>query len=76
MSLHQLGQEDEARFELLQARNVIEDRFSYPLDHGVAQRGMWFDWVLARMLLREATGLLARAPEQTVPAVNQPSPRG
>ena len=62
MSLHQLGQEDEARFELLQARNVIEDRFSYPLDHGVAQRGMWFDWFLARMLLREATALLVAIP--------------
>jgi hypothetical protein len=66
MSLHQLGQDAEAGSELLQARNTINARFSNPLDHGSADHGMWWDWVLGRQLLREATTVLAGKPAQSV----------
>jgi tetratricopeptide (TPR) repeat protein len=69
MSLHQLGQDDEAGSELLQAQNTINARFSSPMDHGSADHGMWWDWVLGRQLLREATAVLAAAP-QTAPATH------
>jgi len=62
MSLHQLGQDDEARSELLQARNIINYRFSTPLDHGSADRGTWHEWIIARTLLGEATAALATPP--------------
>jgi eukaryotic-like serine/threonine-protein kinase len=62
MALHHLGQDDEARSELLQAQNTIKIRFSYPLDHGDADHGMWWDWVIGRRLLYEATGMLNAAP--------------
>jgi hypothetical protein len=68
MSLHQLAQDDEARSELQQARNIIEARFSSPMDHGASDRGLWFDWFCARIFLQEATGLLTAAPAQMAAA--------
>jgi eukaryotic-like serine/threonine-protein kinase len=65
MSLHQIDQDDEAGSELLQARNTINARFSYPLDHGSADHGMWWEWLFGRQLLREATTALAGKPAQT-----------
>ena len=67
MSLHKLGQDDEASSELIQARNVIEAKFSSPLDHGVADQGMWFEWVAGRILLREATACLAGTAGHAIP---------
>jgi hypothetical protein len=66
MSLHQLGQDDEAGSELLQAQNTINARFSNPLDHGSADHGMWWDWLIGRQLLREATAVVA-PPGQSTP---------
>jgi len=63
MSLHQLGESDEAASELQQARNIVDSRFATPLDHGVADRGMWYDWVIARTLLDEATVQMKTAPK-------------
>ena len=37
---------------------MIETRFQHPLDHGNAETGMWYDWVFARILLREAEALI------------------
>jgi serine/threonine protein kinase len=54
---NKLGQPDEAGSSLTQARQVIEKKFSAPLDEGNSTDGFWFDWVLARELLREADKL-------------------
>ena len=43
---------------LEQARNILESGFDDGLKHGRWDRGLWFDWVFARVLLREASELL------------------
>ena len=58
MSCQHLGQTDEARSELNQARGMIDDKFKNGLDRGTGVQGFWFDWVFARILLREATALI------------------
>jgi hypothetical protein len=63
MSLHQLGQKDLAHSELEHARDIIESRFQTELAEGSAEQGYWFDWVYARILLREATDLIGGAPK-------------
>jgi tetratricopeptide (TPR) repeat protein len=73
MACQHLGQTDEARSELAQARGMIEDKFKNGLDRGTGVQGFWFDWVFARILLREAMSLMeetppSRAPDSAVPA--------
>jgi hypothetical protein len=63
MSCQQLGQTDEARSELTQARSMIEDKFKKGLDRGTGVQGFWFDWLFARILLREATALIEGTPQ-------------
>jgi hypothetical protein len=58
MSCQHLGQTDEARSELTQARSMIEDKFKNGLDRGTGVQGFWFDWIFARILLREAMVLI------------------
>ncbi len=58
MACHQLGQSDEARSELDQARKIIENRLQGGLERGTGVQGFWFDWLFAQVLLREATGLI------------------
>jgi len=58
MSNQQLGKASEARSELRQAREIIEDKFRSSLDPGTPTQGFWFDWAFARILLREATKLV------------------
>jgi len=58
MSRQHLGQTDAARSELTQARGMIEDKFKNGLDRGTGVQGFWFDWVFARILLREAAVLI------------------
>jgi serine/threonine protein kinase len=58
MSCHQQGQTDEAGSQLAKARAVIEARFKNGLEHGNSSLGMWYDWVFARILLREAAALI------------------
>ncbi|HMP83082.1 MAG TPA: serine/threonine-protein kinase [Verrucomicrobiota bacterium] len=43
-----------ARSELKLARDLIETKFRGGLDRGTGIQGFWFDWVFARILLREA----------------------
>jgi serine/threonine protein kinase len=62
MSCHQLGQADKARSELAQGREAIEAKFKSGLDRGSGVQGFWFDWVFARILLREATSLIEGTP--------------
>jgi tetratricopeptide (TPR) repeat protein len=75
MSLHEIGQDDEARSDLQQARTTVEGEFAHPLPpHPVAEQGMWFDWIIARRLLREATAVFAAGPTQAAPTPQLPSP--
>jgi serine/threonine protein kinase len=56
MTHYQTGRADQARSELAQARQKVEDKFNkLPLEGG---EGYWFDWVFARILLREASSLI------------------
>jgi hypothetical protein len=58
MSCHRQRQADEAGSQLAKARDMIEANFKYGLEHGNTGQGMWYDWVFARILLREATALI------------------
>jgi hypothetical protein len=62
IALYRLGETDPARSELNQARQLIEAKFKSPLDLGGAAEGFWFDWVLGRILLREATAFVDKKP--------------
>ena len=63
MGLRADGQHEPALSELAQARNIIESGFSDGLKHGSADGGLWFDWVFARVLLREASELMHAKPD-------------
>ena len=54
MAYHQLGQADNARAELAQSRDLIVAKFKAGLDAGDPKQGFWFDWILSRILEREA----------------------
>ena len=58
MSFRQERGHETAISELEQARNILESGFEDGLKHGRWDRGLWFDWVFARVLLREASELL------------------
>ncbi len=62
MSCYQLGQAPEAASELAQGRESIRGKFNDGLDLGSAAHGFWFDWIFARILLREATTLVGPTP--------------
>ena len=53
MSDDRLGQTAEARTELAQAREIIENKSSSQLDRGTPMQGFWFDWMFAKILLKE-----------------------
>jgi hypothetical protein len=58
MACHQQGRADEAGSQLAKARVTIEAQFKKGLEYGDTSLGMWYDWVFARILLREATALI------------------
>jgi eukaryotic-like serine/threonine-protein kinase len=58
MACYQNGQAREAREHLAQGRALVEAKFKQGLDRGTPGIGMWYDWVFARVLLREADGLI------------------
>lgn len=62
MAFYRLGEGAVARSELAQSRNALEHKFQGPLELGNTPDGYWFDWLLARILLREATDLAGPAP--------------
>jgi len=61
MSCWQMGKKSEAEAELNQGREMIESKFKSGLDRGSGVQGFWFDWVFAKILLREARGLILSA---------------
>jgi serine/threonine protein kinase len=62
MAYSQLGQIGDARAELDQSRQGIEARLGKGLDAGSGAQGYWFDWVLGRILMREAVTVLGETP--------------
>ena len=50
MSLRRGREHEAALSELEQARKIIESGFDAGLKHGRWDRGLWFDWVFARVL--------------------------
>jgi serine/threonine protein kinase len=54
LAFFQTGKSDEALRELSQGRQAIEAKFKEDLEQGNGAQGFWFDWVFARILLREA----------------------
>jgi hypothetical protein len=58
MASYRNGQMEEARSQLAQGREVIEGKFKGGLDRGNGIQGFWYDWVFARILLREATTII------------------
>jgi serine/threonine protein kinase len=62
MAHHQAGDGKLARLELAEIRGVIENKFTTSLEMGNGTEGYWFDWLLARILLREAVGLMEASP--------------
>jgi tetratricopeptide (TPR) repeat protein len=60
MAAHRLGRVDEAHAELDTTRAAILAYFDKPFLIGNSPDGFWFDWLIARILLKEADGLIAR----------------
>jgi tetratricopeptide (TPR) repeat protein len=58
LACQQLGRTGEARSEMANGRDIIEGKFKVPIDRGTPVQGFWFDWVFARILLREAAVLV------------------
>jgi eukaryotic-like serine/threonine-protein kinase len=62
MACHQLGEMDEARSELAQGEKMIDAYFVGGLRLGNGKEGFWYDWLIARILLREANLLIGKEP--------------
>jgi hypothetical protein len=64
MSFFRLGRQEEARVELDQGRMMIENQFLNGLPHDVQDQDalFWWDWVYARILMREAATLIGESP--------------
>jgi hypothetical protein len=58
MASHQLGHHDPARKNLADARAAVDRKFAGSLIEGVGGLGFWYDWLFARVLLREATAMI------------------
>ncbi|ATC63515.1 serine/threonine protein kinase [Nibricoccus aquaticus] len=60
MARERLGQREEARGDLLTARELLENRLKSGMDRGrgTPVQGFWFDYAFARILLREAEGVV------------------
>jgi tetratricopeptide (TPR) repeat protein len=62
MACDQLGEVETARLELVQGRDLTTAQFAKGLGAGTGTDGYWFDWLFARILLREAEALIETAP--------------
>jgi serine/threonine protein kinase len=63
MSCQRLGKTGEARTQLEEARQIVDNKLKNQLDQGNPVQGFWFDWVFARILLNEATALIDGSPK-------------
>jgi serine/threonine protein kinase len=62
MTDERMGRDGDARSELVRATDLIENKFKNGLDLGNGSQGFWFDWILARILAREAAPLILGTP--------------
>jgi eukaryotic-like serine/threonine-protein kinase len=58
MALWNQGDADGARKLLAQARDPVARHFAVPMVVGESNRGLWYDWLFARIMMREATMLI------------------
>jgi tetratricopeptide (TPR) repeat protein len=68
MSYFQLGQTEEAHSELTQSRDLIGKKTKDGFDPGNGTEGYWYDWLLGRILLREAEALIEGSPQPALPS--------
>jgi serine/threonine protein kinase len=73
-----LGNTAQAQSDLMQGRALIEAKFRAGLTPGNLTEGFWFDWVAARILMREAMGGTGNGPraeavQQQVPMITRNS---
>jgi tetratricopeptide (TPR) repeat protein len=61
------GQTGQAVAEMTDCRSRIEDQFASGLQVGDGGQGFWFDWVFARILLREAEMLAGQMRIEAAP---------
>jgi hypothetical protein len=66
MACHRLGRAEEAHAELAAAREIVERKSKTRPDAGGPVQGFWFDWIFARVLVREGTALIDSAERATV----------
>jgi hypothetical protein len=57
MACWQLGELEDYRSELAEGRKLVETQLNTGLAPGTGIEGWWFDWLFARVLLREAEAL-------------------
>ncbi len=57
MACYRLGEVETARSELAQAGDLANAEFARGLQEGNGWSGFWYDWLFARILLREAEAL-------------------
>ncbi len=62
MSCWQLGETNITASELAQGRKLVDSEFASGLREGNGADGFWFDWLFARILLREADSLIKIPP--------------
>ena len=62
MSCYQLHEAEEAHSELALGRKPVEAAFAGGLQQGNGAIGFWYDWLFARILLREAESLIEKTP--------------
>jgi serine/threonine protein kinase len=60
MACFKLGESKEASSELALGRELVEDEFTEDMEEGTGGAGFWYDWLFARILLREAEGLIEK----------------
>jgi serine/threonine protein kinase len=60
MACYKLDELAEYRSELAEGRKLIEAQFAAGLGPGNGAQGWWYDWLFARVLLREADALDAK----------------
>jgi eukaryotic-like serine/threonine-protein kinase len=60
MACYKLNEVEMARSELMQGRGLVNAEFAKGLGEGNGTVGFWYDWLFARILLREAEALIEK----------------
>jgi hypothetical protein len=60
MACNKLNEAEKAVSELDQGRKMVNDEFTKGIQEGNGAQGFWFDWLFARILLREAEASIGK----------------